>query len=250
MKTTKSLRGPEFYDNDVIFTTYMARRGGLDNPNDTLEKPVLLELVGDVAGKRILDLGCGDAAFGREALAHGCIGYVGVEGSRNMVAAAEQTLADTAGEVVHADLATWIFPRAAFELVISRLTLHYLADFALLCTNIYQALVPGGRFVFSVEHPVITSCDRVWRGQGPRQEWLVDNYFASGERITRWLGGEIIKYHRTVEEYFLGLQQAGFVVEQVRESRPQRQHFTSEETYQRRLKIPLFLLMAGKKPRL
>ena len=55
-----SSEGPDFYDDDAVFATYMARRHGSDNPNDTLEKPVLQELVGSLAGQRILDLGCGD----------------------------------------------------------------------------------------------------------------------------------------------------------------------------------------------
>ena len=58
----------------------------------------------------------------------------------------------------------------------------------------------------------------------------------------------MVKYHRTVEEYFLGLQTAGFVVECLRESRPERQWFVHEETYQRRTRIPLFLFLAARKP--
>jgi 16S rRNA G966 N2-methylase RsmD len=81
--------GHAFYDDDAIFNTYMARRRRADNPNDTLEKPVILELVGDLKNRRILDLGCGDAAFGREALNKGCQTYMGIEGSRNMARAAQ-----------------------------------------------------------------------------------------------------------------------------------------------------------------
>jgi hypothetical protein len=55
-----SLNGPAFYENALNFTTYIAHRHQADNPPDTLEKPVLLDLVGAVGGKRILDLGCGD----------------------------------------------------------------------------------------------------------------------------------------------------------------------------------------------
>lgn len=43
-----------------------------------------------------------------------------------------------------------------------------------------------------------------------RQEWIVDRYFDVGQRVTHWLGDQVVKYHRTVEEYFLGLQTAGF----------------------------------------
>lgn len=62
------LPGPEFYDNDDVFETYIAHRDRPDSPNDTLEKPVLLELLGNLGGKRILDLGCGDTTIGSEAL--------------------------------------------------------------------------------------------------------------------------------------------------------------------------------------
>ena len=55
------------------------------------------------------------------------------------------------------------------------------------------------------------------------------------------------KYHRTVEDYFRALQEAGFVVEQLRESRPQREQFADEQTYERRRRIPLFLFLAGRK---
>src|SRR5712692_367286 len=111
-----SLQGSDFYDDNDVFQSYMASRGRPDNPNDTLEKPVLLELLGDLAGKRILDLGCGDADFGREALQQGCAAYVGVEGSHNMVALALQNLAGTPSQVIQADLETWEYPHATFDL--------------------------------------------------------------------------------------------------------------------------------------
>jgi hypothetical protein len=62
------------------------------------------------------------------------------------------------------------------------------------------------------------------------------------------MGGQVIKYHRTVENYFVGLQRAGFVIESLREAEPQREHFNEDEaTYQRRKRIPLFLNMAAQK---
>lgn len=92
-----SLDGPAFYDSSDIFQTYQSHRNRPENPNNTLEKPTFLELVGNVSHRRILDLGCGDASFGRQALDRECSSYVGVEGSRNMVALAQQTLAGTMG---------------------------------------------------------------------------------------------------------------------------------------------------------
>jgi SAM-dependent methyltransferase len=240
--------GPNFYDDDAIFKTYMVRRRRADNPNDTMEKPVILELIGEFTNQRILDLGCGDATFGEEALAQGCQTYLGIDGSINMITSAQQVLEGTNGKVVQASIESWEYPTQAFDLVISRLVLHYIKDIDTVFRQIHQALTHHGRFVFSIEHPVITSCDRGWQGNGPRQDWLVDNYFDTGERITAWMGGQVIKYHRTIEDYFVRLQRAGFLIESLCEAAPRPEQFGNDnETYQRRKRIPLFLIMACQK---
>lgn len=240
--------GPNFFDDEVVFATYMRHRQGADTPNETLEKPVMMDLIRPITDKRILDLGCGDAAIGRELLQHGATSYLGVEGSHKMATVATQTLADTAGRIVLQTIEHWTYPHAAFDLVIARLALHYVADLAPICTNVFHTLAPAGRFVFSVEHPAITSCDRGWTAGILRQDWVVDNYFTTGLRVTHWLGGTVQKYHRTVEDYFHLLQKAGFIVEDLREARPQREHFYDVETYERRNRIPLFLILAARKP--
>ncbi|MCX6046704.1 MAG: hypothetical protein NT075_16495 [Chloroflexi bacterium] len=37
-----SLPGPAFYDDEAVFATYQQRRQQPDNPNDLLEKPIIL----------------------------------------------------------------------------------------------------------------------------------------------------------------------------------------------------------------
>lgn len=240
------LPGSTFYDDDAVFNTYWATRTRPDNPNDTLEQPVLRELVGDLRGQRILDLGCGAATFGLHALAEGAASYLGVDGSQNMVAAAREALAGSNGQVIQASLETWEYPEAAFDLVVSSLALHYVDELDAVMAGIARALVPGGRVVFSVEHPIITSCARGWT-RPQRQDWLVDDYFVTGRRETTWLGGEVVRYHRTIEDYVTALQAAGFVLDALRESRPDPARFTDETEYTRRLRIPLFLFLAGHK---
>jgi hypothetical protein len=115
-------------------------------------------------------------------------------------------------------------------------------------SKVFAALAPAGRFLFSVEHPVITSCDRSSALPGVRQDWIVDDYFDTGRRVVSWMGDEVVKYHRTVEDYFGTLSQAGFQVDQVRESRPRREVIGDEETYRRRLRIPLMLFFAARRP--
>ena len=242
--------GPDFYDDPKVFATY--RREGkpprVDDPIKTLEKPVFDELTGPLTDLRILDLGCGSGYYGAEALNRGCQSYLGLEGSQNMIEWARQTLADTEGKVIHTRMETWNYPTQQFDLVTSRLALHYIEDIMSLFAHVYEALVPGGHFIFSAEHPVITSCDRSRPPGGIRQDWTVDDYFETGKREVKWMGGQLLKFHRTLENYFTALTGAGFRVEALRESNPQWALFTDEATYKRRKRIPLFLFIAARRP--
>jgi len=58
----------------------------------------------------------------------------------------------------------------------------------------------------------------------------------------------VVKHHRTVEDYFAAVQAAGLVVEALREARPRRENFTDEALFNRRKRIPLFLVVAARKP--
>jgi SAM-dependent methyltransferase len=240
--------GPNFFDDEAVFAAYLQHRQGIDTANDTLEKPVMMELIQPIAGQRILDLGCGDAAMGREFLNQGAMSYLGIEGSQKMFAVATQTLADTAGQVILQTIENWTYPPAAFDRVLAQLSLHYVADLATVFTNVFHTLAPTGLFVFSVEHPVITAYDSSWLPHTMRRNRIVDDYFTTGLRVTNWLGGTVQKYHRTVEDYFRLLKDAGFVIQDLREARPQRQHFHNLQTYERRKRIPQFLILAAGKP--
>jgi hypothetical protein len=61
--------------------------------------------------------------------------------------------------------------------------LHYIEDFAAVCAHVYQTLTHNGRFIFSVAHRVVTSCERSWQLSVVRQDWIVDSYFVPGPRL-------------------------------------------------------------------
>ena len=247
-----TFHGAHFYDDAGVFAAYGRLRERADNANDTLEAPVMRQLLGDVAGQDFIDLGCGNAAFGRELLAAGAASYLGVDGSANMLAEAEKTLHGngTAVRVQRADLQDWRGTPGSANRVCARLVLHYLADLQPLFEQIHQALRPGGLLVFSVEHPVLTAREHALENSpdsGPDGAWVVDDYFSTGQRVTDWMGARVVKYHRTVEDHFSALQACGFTVESLRESRPERAHFADEAVFARRQRVPLFLFMAARK---
>jgi hypothetical protein len=55
-------------------------------PNDSIEGPAFLEVRGDVRRQRMLDLGCGDASFGRYLIDAGALSYLGEDASASIVA--------------------------------------------------------------------------------------------------------------------------------------------------------------------
>ncbi|WP_422659211.1 class I SAM-dependent DNA methyltransferase [Paenibacillus sp. EC2-1] len=243
-----SYRGSEHYDQEAFLDRYLQRRSWNENANDTLEKPIIYEIMGDVRQKSILDLGCGTAAYGNELLDMGAVQYTGLEGSVQMVQHARHNLKDRLNShVIHMVLEDWDAPESEYDKIVSRLVLHYIEDIDKLFKSVYQSLKSGGSFVFSVEHPVMTSSYGLTKPEGQKQDWTVDNYFITGEREQEWLGSTVKKFHRTVEDYFGALIRAGFLVEEVRESRPNERLFSNRETYERRCRIPLFLMMKGYK---
>ena len=117
----------------------------MSDPNLVMEEPALLEELGSVEGLRVVDLGCGDAALGRMVLGAGGSRYLGIDGSERMVAAARETLRGTAGEVERGDIEDFAAPPGAFDLVVSRMALHYVEDVGARALSVPRCLSPGGR---------------------------------------------------------------------------------------------------------
>ena len=240
-------RGGSFYDAPGVLERYRERRPpGVSDPILVMEEPALLEALGSVERLRVLDLGCGDAALGRVLLSAGCACYLGVDGSARMVEAARETLRGTPGEVERGDIEDFAAAPGAFDVVISRMALHYVADIGPVLAACHACLAPGGRVVITVVHPVVSSHDARASTDQLRADWVVDDYFAEGPRALDWLGGSAVWHHRTIEAYVAALQDAGFAVAALRECAPRRERFGSDQAeYARRARIPLFLLLAG-----
>jgi SAM-dependent methyltransferase len=241
--------GGEFYDGGDVFETYVgAVAPGPWSANYVMEEPALLDTIGDVQGARILDLGCGLAVLGSQLLAGGCASYLGIDGSTKMVAAASAQVQDAGGEVRLGTIEEFSAPPGSYDLIVSRMALHYVGDIRGALSACAAALEPRGRMVFSVVHPVVTSHDgRASTGQA-RTSWLVDDYFATGPREQIWMGGSVWWHHRTIEEYVVAFQEAGFALTALSECAPRRDRFDGEESeYERRRRMPLFLLLAGRR---
>ncbi len=205
----------------------------------------MLDALGDVRGLRIMELGCGDGQLARTVLSVSCRSYAGIDNSARMVAAAREALTGTEAVVTQGDIAAFSAAANSYDLVVSCMALHYVADLQAVLDACRACLSPGGRVLFSVVHPVITSHETPSDG-AKRTSWLVDDYFEPGPRERDWMGSTVVWHHRTVEAHVTALVAAGFTLDALRECAPRRELFRGDDAeYARRQRVPLFLLLAG-----
>jgi SAM-dependent methyltransferase len=120
--------------------------------NAYYERPATLALAEDVAGRRILDAGCGSGPLFAALRDRGAI-MTGFDKSARMLELARRRLGDGADLRV-ADLGRPLpFPDGAFDDVIASLVLHYLEDWTAPLAELRRVLRPGGRLIASVDHP-------------------------------------------------------------------------------------------------
>lgn len=117
-------------------------------------RPAILDLVGDVSGRRVLDAGCGSGPLVADLAERGAQ-VVGFDASPAMVRIAQQRL-DPSVPVLVADLgASLPFGTGEFDDAVASLVLHYLEDWSGPLAELRRVLRPGGRLVVVVNHPVI-----------------------------------------------------------------------------------------------
>ncbi|MGH3208873.1 MAG: class I SAM-dependent methyltransferase, partial [Trebonia sp.] len=120
--------------------------------NAYYERPATLALAGDVAGRRILDAGCGSGPLSGALRDRGAI-VTGFDKSAGMLELARRRLGPDADLRV-ADLAGPLpYPDGAFDDVTASLVLHYLQDWTAPLAELRRVLRPGGRLICSVDHP-------------------------------------------------------------------------------------------------
>jgi ubiquinone/menaquinone biosynthesis C-methylase UbiE len=179
-----------------------------------------LRLLGTVADKRLLDLGCGS---GRAAVAFAKQGahVIGVDFSGDLVTAA-QRLAEREEVKVEwheSDVADLAFIRAdSVDLAFSAYALSLVDDINRVFRQVHRVLKEGAPFVFSVMHPAAALTD-----DAPRQVPMITRSYFDHSAID--YGTDVPPYAgyvHTVSELFSGLTRANFRVELLLEPEPMR----------------------------
>lgn len=237
------------YDNEEFFARYSAFPRSVEGLRAAGEWHELRRLLPPFAGKRVLDLGCGFGWHCRYAAEQGAARVVGLDLSEKMLARARRETTDPRIAYVRGAMEDLEAPPGSFDVVLSSLTLHYVEDLEPVFRRIFAALVPGGDFVFSCEHPVFTAegAQEWCRNEaGENLHWPVDHYFSEGARTAHFLGCEVVKYHRTLTTYVETLLRTGFALTALVEPRPDPA-LMDVPGMADELRRPMMLLVSAKK---
>ncbi|MCW2615571.1 MAG: Methyltransferase type 11 [Frankiales bacterium] len=172
-------------------------------------------LLGDVAGREVLEVGCGAAQGARWLAAAGArvtafdVSFGQLLESRRLDARSGVAVP----RVVQADAQRLPFRAAAFDLVVSAFGgFPFVADSARAMRECARVLRPGGRLVFSVTHPVrwVFPDD-----PGPRGLTVQQSYFDRTPYVEVDDAGQAVyvEHHRTLGDRVRELVAAGLVLE-------------------------------------
>jgi SAM-dependent methyltransferase len=237
------------YDEPIFFEGYKKLRQGDTGLNGALEVPALRELLPDLSGARILDIGCGFGDFARHARLAGAGSVVALDVSQNMLSEAQRLTDDFLIDYVCSSIEGYSPSSQSFNLVVSSMALHYVDDYKAVAAKVYGGLATGGKFIFSVEHPICTANPIGWLNDdnGLLTSWPLDRYQDEGIRQTKWFVDGVLKYHRTVETYVGELLDAGFRLDHLKEPKPTDQALTEQPSLSINLRRPPVLLLGATK---
>jgi len=179
--------------------------------NAHYDRPACMGLLGDVAGKRVLDAACGPGLYAGQ-LVQASASVVGFDQSTRMVALARGRV-PSAEFRVHdlADALDWLAD-STFDLALCALALEYVDDRVRALRELRRVLKPNAALVISRQHP---TADWLRHGGSYFDSRIIEETWSTGWHLRYWL----TPLQQPREEAC----RAGFLIERLIEPQPARE---------------------------
>jgi len=223
---------------------------GENDPNrrDLLD-PIILEVLGNIKGKRVLDAGCGDGYMCRKLARLGAT-VTGVEISQKMLeyAIEEQKGNPLSISYQQADCASLFLPTSSFDIVLTNNVIQDVEDYKAAFKEFNRVLKHGGTYLHIENHPCFTTPVWGWvkDEKGNKLYKKVDRYFERGPFAILWdprHGIESINWHRTLGDIMNSLIDSGFAIRRVIEPEPPELWKTELPNFMDGARIPNFIVL-------
>ena len=189
--------------------------------SDFTARPFVFEACGELKGRSVLDIGCGEGYCARELKRLGAGDCLGIDLSPEMISVAQtREEIDQLGIEYQACNVVEFETDRNFDLCIAVFLFNYLTieEMQRVFSMVYKALPANGQFVFSVPHPSFPFIDST-KSAPFYFDATGKNYFSD---VNQKFEGEIWKrdgeplhvqcLHKTFSSYFDCLHESGFCV--------------------------------------
>lgn len=246
------MKEQNIFDNQEFFNNYYDIRNSDDCYNDLLEQPAMVELLPNLNGKTVLDLGCGYGYNCIDFINRGAKRVVGLDISKKMLDIANEKSSDAKIEYINMNMTEVMLLNECFDFVFSSLAFHYIENFTKLINDIFTLLNQNGYILFSQEHPIRTATID-GKGFFNRDEngncvsYTFSNYNQSGRRKIHWFVDGVINYHRPIGEILTIIAKAGFIIEEICEPVPNEWAIKKRPSIIKEFLKPDFLIVKARK---
>jgi len=202
--------------------------------------------LGDVTGKKILDIGCGEGRFSRQLAERGAEA-TGLEPAPKLLAKAQEL--GGGPTFIHGNAETLPFPDNTFDFAIFYLVLIDIEPFEPAVEEAFRVLKPGGKCLIVNCTGMNTATNRMWERneQGERTAWIVEHYGSRQRVIAEWNGIRVNNYHRPLSTYFTHHLDAGFNLKFFQEQLPTPEELETNPELEIHLICPYFNIQVWEK---
>lgn len=214
--------------------------------------PVIQDVLGDIAGKTVLDAGSGNGCWARRLHSQGAAQVLGVDYSAELVriAAAKQN-PENIHFVVGGVNALGIAD-GRFDTVLSSMVLHYIKDIEPVAQEFARVLKPNGEAVICVQHPTYQYHHRAQERAGKPTSIFSETlgYFTVGAMTQVTLAGRarLMTYNRTIEAYVKPFLAHGLLLADLREPQFTEAFLEAMPQYREVAESPRVLVVKFLKP--
>jgi len=240
-------------------------REGKDYYRDDLNNPATFKLIGDIKGKRVLDLACGEG-YNTRILAKKGAKVTGVDLSKNMIELArEKEATQNLGITYIASDAAHMkdLPNNHFDLATCFMSLQDIEHLKDAVSEVARVLKNNGRFIFSIPHPCFVKLVKDKKGWGWRNKSgahaeeeteLEKGTYSSDvkyeihwtmERLTEHF--RTVSFHRTISDYSQALFQNGFHISRLVEPKPTKSAVLKHPALEEVLETPQSIIFEAVK---
>ena len=209
----------------------------------------ILPLVAEhlTGSSRVLDLGTGEGQIARLASRHGADLSVGVDRSNAQI---EEAFARGEALFVQADIAGLPFDDASFEGVVATLVLEHITEVEPVLDEVRRVLVPGGRFLFLLNHPLLQTPGSGWIDDHilNEQYWRIGPYLSIDTTMEEVEAGILIPFvHRPLSHYINAMAERGLLITRMIEPAPPPGFLAQANEYKDAATIPRLLFIRAER---